>query len=233
MKYSLFIAYKRLFLVGLLLLTASCGKKQENHKLARNHYKLALLELRESDTVPLQAGKRALSAIERAIHIDPSAEYYAFKATLLLRLGHVDASNETFKQAISVAKQPHVLAEIKNNYACVLAEQGDHAGAQQLWQELVHDKDYLTPEVALVNQGKLAATQGEYQAAQELFARATQLAPNYIDAHFYTALVARACGDESYARNAIGTVLFLDPQHSPARELATEMGIATEAVNNS
>ncbi len=211
-------------LVFVLLVCNSCGKKN-NDKLARNYYKRAMLELTDQER-SMHAHKKALDYIDQALNFDQKSEYQAFKATLLFELNQVEKSKVCFEQALALSSDARLKAEIMNNYACLLAQMGEYEKARSVWHELEHDSYYLTPEVALVNQGKSCVAQADYASAKQYFLQAITIAPSYLDAHFYTALVAHKTDDIPLAKNSLSTVLFLEPDHKDARKLADQLGVS-------
>ena len=201
---------------------SSCGKK-ENVRLAQNYYRLAMLELTDTN-YSVHTYKKALQLIDQALEYEQKPQYQAFKATLLFKLGHMVESECFFKKALSHCTDPHVKAEIVNNYACLLAQAKRTNEALALWNELETNKSYLTPEVACVNQGKLALEGKNYEKAHTHFLKALSLAPEYLDAHYYAALTAYQLHDRSFAYNEVKTILFLEPKHEGAQKLGQVLG---------
>lgn len=218
-------------IVVLYFSLSSCAKKKNTH-LARTYYQMSTLELlNEVDTEEKEqlACKRALDYIDKAIEQDDQPEYLAFKATLLFKLKHFDESSGYFKKALNKQTQPAIKGEILNNYACLLAENGKIDEAFGMWRALEVDPYYLTPEVAFFNEGKVFATLKEYDKAKTCFLKATTFAPNYLDAHYFLALTAIRCGDLALAKNSISSVLYLEPTHTGAAQVAQKLGISFSA----
>lgn len=217
-------------LAGILIfLFSSCGK-QKNQNLAQNYYKLALLELTDT-TQSGHACKKALSLIDQALSYDQKPYYYALKATLLLKLNQWTEGELYFKKALNQTDDLQLKTEIMNNYACLLAQSKRIDEARAFWQQLEVSKDYLTPEVACVNQGKLAIENKDFKKAQTHFLKAITLAPDYLDAHYYAALTAYQLKDQAFACNEVKTILFLEPQHEGAQVLAEALHIAVSDVS--
>jgi len=216
----------KLLIFGLCVF-AGCGKKK-NEKLAQNYYKLSLAELsREvgSQGTELLAYKRALDYIDKALDQHTNAEYLAFKATLLFKLQNFEETKRFFALALK-EKMPAVLkGEVLNNYACFLAQNKQEPEALEIWNNLVRDEYYLTPEVAYVNQGKIYGTKNEYLKAKACFLKALELAPDYLDAHYYLAALAQEHGDSSLAKNSINSALYLDPSNTGIILAAQQLGI--------
>lgn len=229
MKNSFFYFFSGIFFVGLLL--SSCAK-QKNEALAKNYYKLAMLELSEcSDDVSKASYKKSLHYLNQALEYDKQPRYLALKATLLFELGQHEQSCTAFDQALASCSNQRLKTEILNNYACLHAQKGDANKALKIWQALESNQHYLTPEVALVNQGRVFVQREDYQSAQHCLTRATKMSPNYLDAHYYRALVAYRTGDISLAKNELSTVLFLEPRHSAAASLLSYLSSSSSKKN--
>ncbi len=206
-------------LLASILLLAACAKKQEPQKsdqLAQTYFKMAFLELTEDADAP-HVCKRALMHIDQALVQCKKPEYYALKATLLFKLSAYSESETCFKKALELESDPAARAEISNNYACLLAQKGEVARAEALWVELKNSSVYQTPEVALVNLGKLHVQQKSFAKAKTAFQDAAYLSPSYLDAHFYLAVVAQQLGDRTLVRQELETVLSLEPEHQGAK----------------
>lgn len=218
-------SYKFIFFVLFILFFVGCGK-QKGNKLAQNYYKMALVELQDQNNSRQYSYKKALEYIENAISIDEKAEYIALKATLLFELGD-DLFGETFfNLALSKTKDSKLKCEILNNKACLFAQVGMSNeqdfkvnGALEIWEKLENNKDYLTPEVSLFNQSKVYVYKNDYQTAKDKLLRAVKISPNYLDAHYYLALVYYNLSDNILALTQLDTVLYLYPEHKGAQNL--------------
>jgi Tfp pilus assembly protein PilF len=206
-----------------IVMCLSCGKKKKNSSLARNYYKMALLELSDGHDDEW-ANKKALGCIENAIQQEKKAEYVAMKATLLFRLGQGQESDSYFKEALQLCEGAEFLkTEILNNYACLLVTVGRGEQALSIWKDLENNRNYLTPEVALVNQGKFHAMNNNVEKAKKCFSKAIYLSPNFLDAHYYLALVSYSSGDLSTTKNELKTVLFLNSEHDGAKRFLQQV----------
>ncbi len=204
-------------------------EKHSNQKLAQTYFRMAFNELAD-DPDDLLACKRALVNIDRALDQEPQSHYYAFKATVLFKLGDYSNSDVFFKKALSTTADDVLRAEITNNYACLLARKGDSSKALDMWQRLIHDPNYQTPEVAWVNLGKLYVASHDLPHAQDAFKQAVLTDPSYLDAHYYLGLIAQQQGDRSTAVREIKLVLALEPDHVGANALAHSVGLSTTDV---
>lgn len=206
----------------LLICSFACTPKQQKQKRARTAYQLALFELSHGKQGN-RSWRKALSHLEEALKSHETAQYCALKATLLFLLEKSQKSEMWFKRALKQCNNPRVKNEIMNNYACLLAQRGEKARALVIWDALIADEQYLTPEAALVNRGKLYAKQGLMDKAYDNFSRAVRLSPGYIDAQFYFALAAEQCNKITLAKDAVRTVLYLDKNHQGAVALADRL----------
>jgi Tfp pilus assembly protein PilF len=200
----------------------ACGKK-DNQKIAHNHFKMAFLDV-AGDGDRVIAYKRALAHVDQALQYEQRPEYYAFKATLLFKLGSAQESKMCYEQALALEPEHALKLEIINNYACLLAHIGDNDRAIEKLQDLINDPSYQTPEVALVNLGKLHSQAHHFIQAKNAFERAVRVAPSYVDAHYYTALIAHRLGDIDVAKQETQLVLDLEPEHVGATQLAAMVG---------
>lgn len=204
----------KLVVIILSFFLFSCRKKS-NKELAHSYYRLAMLEVSQ-DHLSCASYRKALSYIKKANDLEPTATYLALQGTILLRLGDYNASVKLCEKALEIAQGEGLITDIKNNLACSAAALGDFNRAQRLWDQLARDDGYLTPEVALVNQGKLYIAQKQYDQARELFNKAITLAPHYTDAYFYAALVAYHLKDTLMLKDRLATLRFMDPRHQGA-----------------
>ena len=159
--------------------------------------------------------------IEKAIEAEKRPEYLALKATLLFNLSYYQESQKEFKEALALSKDPHLKTDILNNFACLLVQNNKKNDALKIWHDLQNNKDYLTPEVAFVNEGKYWFDNNQHNKSKECFIKAVNIAPQYVDAHYYLAICAHKLKDVSLAKNELGTVLFLEPEHNPAKNLTS------------
>jgi len=209
------------YILFFLIFTQGCQKQSGQH-LAKEKYRLACAQLTGQRSE--QDYRRALGYVDQAIAAHYTVEYEALKATLLLKLGDAEESTIHFQHALASTSDAAVAAEVKNNYACALAQQGHGQDALEIWRQLVRDAHYMTPEVAWVNIGKWHVDHRYMKKAHYCFLKAACLEPMYVDAHFYGALASYACGERSSARNQITTLLALEPEHAGARRLLKALG---------
>ena len=199
-------------LIMVVIVFSSCARKK-NKQLAHNYYKLAMLELTEDQRTDVSA-KKALEQLDKALKLVQDSRSLALKATLLFQLNYIEESRSFFERALTLSSSDSRLhAEVMNNYACVLAECNEPEKALSVWRQLEIDKNYLTPEVCMVNQAKLFVKQGDAQMAKTILQRAVKIAPQYVDAHYYLALLALKTNDRLLAQEELNMLTFLEPSH--------------------
>ena len=217
-------SYSIVFFLSIVFL--GCRKKEVkgNKKLAQNYFKLAYVELSDPH-VGIYHYKKALGYVEEALVQDRNAQYLGMKATLLFKLGQNTESLDFYEQALGCCNDACLKTEITNNYACLLAQLGDYDKASGLFKFLSIDRYYLTPEVALVNLGKMSVEKKDYKQAQCYFQQAVTMVPSYLDAHFFLAWSAYLNKDVVLAKQEVKTLLYLDPDCKMAHQLEQQWGI--------
>ncbi len=169
------------------------------------------------------AYKKALGYVNQAIEQEACPRYAALKATLLFKLGRQQESFAMFDIALEDCVNQRLKSEIFNNYACLCAQSGQQEKALDIWGQLENNEHYLTPEVALLNQSKVYVEKGDWKRAKNLLLKASRINPSYLDAHFYTALVAFQTNDVFLAKDKLRTVLLLEPLHHGAQALSSHI----------
>jgi len=203
-----------------LIFFAGCGGGHKNSKLAQNYYDFALLELDGGGVDDAHAYKKSLDYLDQAIRQNKKAEYLALQGSLLFKLKRVRQAKKCFEQALATDASPKVKADIENNYACVLAEVEQESRAMRIWDKLQKSKDYLSVEVAFLNQSKLLLKQGKYKESKEKLIQAINIEPNYLDAHYYLALLSWRLNDHKLSKKEAEHVLLLEPSHEGAKRLS-------------
>jgi len=205
-------------LVLAICLLPHCSKRTNHTKLAVNYYKMSTAEL-EAQHGTIISYRQALQYIDKAIKHDVRAEYVAHKATLLFLLGNQEGSLLAFKCALKLPMAASVKSEVLNNYACLIARRGERKKALQLFEQLEQDEDYLTPQVALVNQAKIYYEKSDYRSAKQKLVYAVSIAPDYIDAHYYLGLTCYVLREYLTALKVVERTIYLDPEHAGAARL--------------
>ena len=210
-KFFRFISF-----LSLVCLFCSCTKKH-NFSLACNYYELALLELSEKPVTFFRL-KRALAFLDTALGHCQDARTHALKATILFKLSHFQEADKSFKSALALVSSSQIRDDIKNNYACLLAELNKCREAVQLWDEIVQSTTYLTPEIAFMNKGCMFLKKGMIRQAEESFLKAVEFDPQYIDARLMLIKIYKEyrydlCAIQQHAKAA----LFIDPKNKYAQ----------------
>lgn len=211
--YVIFIAYCMGFL-------SSCIRKSPQHRIiiAQSYLRQGMVEIQHRQY------KKAINLINRSLDCHPTTEARALKATLLYQIELFQESIALFKSLINDPTVSLPLkADILNNYACVLSKTGHEDQAEKIWQELLINQHYLTPEVAWYNRGRLYYDRHNFLQARIYFDEAVQLSPDYIDALWYSALCSYALKDYPVARAHILTIIEFAPNHRAALELLEQI----------
>lgn len=219
----------------LPILFFSCAKKQPNLNAATSYLKEAAIE---ADAGNYQ---KALYFAEQAYKINPVAQVAALKATLLYQLKKFNESLDLFKKIIADPKTPsNIKADVMNNYACNLLCLDKKEEAKLVWQQLVSDKNYLSPEAAWFNLGMIEVGEGlrkrnsseekvklqaniNFGTAIKYFENATDIACNYIDAYFYLAYCQVQLQKFDDAKKNLIIVLSKAPEHKPAADFLKQV----------
>jgi tetratricopeptide (TPR) repeat protein len=164
--------------------------------------------------------KRAMKYVDKAIKQSSKPFFFAQKATLLFLLGQIDESIKCFEKVLKSSKlkkiSPSLKAEVLNNYACSIAKAGQKSKALSIFEGLELDKDYLTPEVALVNQARIHYEGSKLDISRSKLELATKFAPDYVDAHYYLGLVCYSSRMYRTSLRSLNEVIRLEPKHQGA-----------------
>lgn len=207
---------------ALIVFLCSCGKKKPEN-LADSYFKLAFGELSDGGEQE-NSVRRALSFVQKALAVSQKSEYYALQGSLLFKLNDFEQSNNAFQKALAAHPDEMLRCEIVNNYACLLGQMGNTVEAKKLLGQLLEDTAYQTPEVAWVNMGKLLALEDKVTDAFDCFKKAAGLEPCYLDAHWNLALMAKASGQNTIAKQELETILSLEPTHVGAVQMLAHVG---------
>jgi len=89
-----------------------------------------------------------------------------------------------------------------------------------IWDELISSNHYMTPEVALFNQGKLLISKRKYELAKDKLQKALIQEPAYVDARYSLALLYNNHLKNSQdAKKEASKILQVVPLHQGARSL--------------
>ena len=230
MKLKFFI-----YIIFLPLMFGCAKQKKTNSKLVINYLKEAAVEAESGNFA------KAYNLAEQAYKMDPTPQNAALKATLLYQLKKFDESAALFKKIIDDPKTSnYVRSDVKNNYACNLLCLNRKEEAKQIWHDLAMDKNYLSPEVAWFNLGLMEFSEGitekrdpaeskqihaniKFTNSANLFAKAVDIASNYIDAYFYLALCQAHLKQFEHAKDNLLLIISKIPEHTPAKQLLAKI----------
>lgn len=216
---------KKIILISISLFLTSCSKRN-NVNLAKNFYEQSIVEAQDGKL------KNALQIINKSLEIKPDPNSYALKATILYQLKEYHESLPIFQKIISDKKiLPTLKADLMNNQACALLAIHKESEAKLIWEQLISDKNYISPEVAWFNLGLLEfkeSINNKYNVSnllksKEFFTKATSLAPEYVDAYFYLALVLCYLKDYSIAKNLLLHLITISPEHEAGKNLLNQI----------
>jgi tetratricopeptide (TPR) repeat protein len=216
---------KKIFFLSICLIISSC-KKQQNINLAKNLYEQSIVEAEDGNL------KNALQIINKSIEMKPSLNSYALKATILYQLKEYQESLPIFQKIISNKKFSATLkTDVMNNYACTLLALNKKEQAKIIWNELVTDKHYLSPEVALFNLGLLEFKESlnnnldkhNLEKAKDFFSKAINISQEYVDAYFYLSLVLFYLNDLKNAKKVTLSLLGVSPEHEAGKALLNKI----------
>ncbi len=203
-----------------LLIAGGCATQELAQRRSTARYKMAVAELSAIHGGERQTAlRRALAHLNEAIMLAPSAAAMGTKASILLELGMIDHCKETIVAALAITADRSIIAQLNNTLACAKATCGETEKALAIFDELVTDPTYQTPEVALCNKGRVLLLLKKYNAAQNALEQATHIAPQLIDAHYLLAVTALQQQNFSLASAALEQTLFYAPEHQQAQQL--------------
>lgn len=211
-----------LLVVGIFLWSGCHHKKHQLLETAQNYYQLAQAELQDTGST-FDRYRKSLVYIDRALKHEIRSEYLATKAMILHSLGRLEEAESVMAESMKMCCDEQMKMALKNNYACILASQNKTEEAFQIWDELVHNPLYPTPEVARYNQSKILIHQGKLKRAAIVLEEALGKAPDYIDAHYYYGLVSYVLGDHHKASYHANMVLSYEQAHHGALELQRKL----------
>src|SRR3990167_1211143 len=225
-KESILSMKKLATILIIIPLLAQCGKQKKNEPLTSNFFQQASLEAQQGNP------KKALNLVDKSIEYKSTHKALLLKATLLYSINELNVSVALFKKIINDKKTPPAMkADALNNYASVLYDMGNHDQADEIWNSLGVNKDYLSPELAYFNLGLVhlrRATNipddspeyfGELEKAERRFKQALTISKYYTDALFYLGQIYIRRNQLQQARNTLIDLLIESPEHELAKNL--------------
>jgi len=130
----------------------------------------------------------ALQELDEAVKLDPdNGRAYNVYGLVYAMLGEDAKAQESFQRALALAPQD---SEIHQNWGWFLCTRGKARESLPEFEAAVRNPLYRTPEIALVNAGRCAASLGDDKAAESYYRRALSAAPNDANAAFGLAQLA-------------------------------------------
>lgn len=154
---------------------------------------------------------------------EKQAQELTFQAMNHFEMGQYDDSIQCFKKALKLNISRKMKADLLNNYACVLAQQKKENEALPIWNQLILNEEYATPEVAFYNMAKVSLQKGDIVKADQFLTRALECSPSYVDAHYYHAISSHLLGNSQKAQQECALVLTLEPEHRGALSLQKQL----------
>ncbi len=229
----------------LLVLLAGCAtNRMKKKQTAQILFKQASLEAKDGDVNSLH---KALNSIDKSLAEYVTTNSLALKATILLQLNELQASNAIFEQIVPNKAVPKAKrADMQNNWATALYRLGKTEQAKRLWIGLSQNPHYISPELAFFNLGYAElneAGQASYQqqptvmqehlhAAAQYFTSAIGVSREFIDAHFYLGRALVALNQPEQAREHFLTILTINPDHEPAQKMLNAIGQSSRQQTN-
>ncbi|HWQ37656.1 MAG TPA: type IV pilus biogenesis/stability protein PilW [Burkholderiales bacterium] len=150
-----------------------------------------------------QTGQYAVSLeeIEKALSADPEFVPALNQLGLVyLALGKEREAQAQFQKALRLDPNDSAL---NNNYGMLLCRRGRDREAMRYFEKALSNPLYQTPEVAYVNAGLCARSQGDLARAEEFMRKARALAPDQPQALFVLADINLGRGNAREARELI------------------------------
>ncbi len=208
------------FLQILLFLSfflSGCSVKKDRSNLAHNYYQQALVAAEKNP-------REALALLEKSLSEQIIPRALIFKATLLFQTKEYAESLTLFEKIIKDKSYPETLqTDALNNYACLLINLNKLDQAEKIWQELINNKHYLSPEVAWFNIGLLNLNRQLYNKAAHAFNSAIRIASDYIDAYYYLTVTLMKMQEWELARKTVIELIGQIPEHQSALELLEQI----------
>ncbi len=164
----------------------------------------------------------ALDELNEAIKIDPNiAQTYNVLGLVYTMLREDAKAEQNFRHALALAPSN---PEVRANWGWYLCTHDQMRESLPEFDLAIRDPLYKSPDVALINAGRCAATIGEYERAETYYKRALQIAPNNVNAAFGMAAVKYKTAHYDEARAYMKLVM----QQPNASSEALYLGMCVE-----
>jgi type IV pilus assembly protein PilF len=158
-------------------------------------------------TAYLQQGNFPLARekLERSLKQNPKdPNVHTSLALLYDRTGDSPGADRHFREALRLAPDK---PDVSNNYAIYLCKNGRVDEGVERFSKVALNKYYGTPEVALTNAGVCLRGAKRLDEAQQKFAGAIKVRPNYTEATVQLATLHLERGQVADAKNVLDTYL--------------------------
>jgi type IV pilus assembly protein PilF len=130
----------------------------------------------------------ALEELATAARLDPSyPRIYNLYGLVYTVMDDLPQAEANFRRALELAPND---SEARHNWGWYLCTHGRARESIAEFEHAIRNPLYRTPEIALVNAGKCAASIGDVAAADQYFRRALQMRPNDPTAAYNLALLS-------------------------------------------
>jgi type IV pilus assembly protein PilF len=155
----------------------------------------------------------ALDELNEAVKIDPNiAKTYNIYGLVYTMLREDAKAEQNFRRAMSLAPND---PDIRANWGWYLCTHDQMRESLPEFELAIRDPLYKTPDVALINAGRCAATIGDASRAEAYYRRALQVSPNNANAAFGLATLKFKEGRYEEAR---GFMRIVNLQSGPSSE---------------
>ncbi|MCB1737036.1 MAG: type IV pilus biogenesis/stability protein PilW [Gammaproteobacteria bacterium] len=161
-------------------------------QLAEINTKLGIEYMRQN------RNEQALEKFEKALAADQTyAPAPGYAALLYERIGRLADAEAAYRRALELEPGN---ASIRNNFARYLCSHDQFAAAEENFRQVIDNKLYPTPEIAMVNAGLCARLEPDLIKAERYFNEALQANPNFAVALYELAKLAYVSNDYLQAR---------------------------------
>jgi type IV pilus assembly protein PilF len=155
----------------------------------------------------------ALEELNEAVKLDPNiAKTYNIYGLVYTMLREDVKAEQNFRKAMALAPSD---PDIRANWGWYLCTHDQMRESLPEFELAIRDPLYKTPDVALVNAGRCAATIGEVDRAEAYYRRALQIQPGNANAAFGLATLKYKAGRYDEARTYLKVVMAQQANAGP------------------
>ncbi|MDH5518122.1 MAG: type IV pilus biogenesis/stability protein PilW [Gammaproteobacteria bacterium] len=168
----------------------------------------------------LQLAKKKLT---KALEQDPdNALAHSTMALLLEKVGQTEDIESHYEEAMSLDPEN---SDINNNFGTYLCNRGRFDEAQKLFKKAIDDPYYKTPVVAMINAGKCAMLNSNFELAESFFRRALRVDSRSSAALYYMAELG------SKTNRYLMTRAYMQRYHTVVNPSAQSLWVQIQAEN--